>query len=243
MSTYRQVTYLISDELKLASKDRYYELEHIVYLMDKYRAMILKQRYGDVRRDISESNFQGIPLALEDAYDYTVTNGQKLAGGEFLKSTIAIPKLLTLSGSPLATKITKLDGFSGDYSYVNRERFKSVGHNKWLRNQVYCTVGSDDFVYFKCGNSAYLEIITLPIGQTTEVINGSGVLFYSIFESPKDVYELDATVTDYLDSRYPLEDAIQPVVVDLVLKELLGALYRPKDDENNANDDLSNLQK
>jgi hypothetical protein len=38
-----------------------------------------------------------------------------------------------------------------------------------------------------------------------------------------------------------LEDALVPVIVELVVKELSGAKYQPKDNENNANDDLATL--
>lgn len=46
---------------------------------------------------------------------------------------------------------------------------------------------------------------------------------------------------DILDMTFPLENALVPTIIELVVKELLGAAYRPKDSENNANDDLSDI--
>ena len=46
---------------------------------------------------------------------------------------------------------------------------------------------------------------------------------------------------DILDKEFPLEDAIIPPLIELVVKELSGAIYKPEDSENNATDDLANL--
>lgn len=42
-----------------------------MFLLDKYRMFILKQRYGDIRKSVSQSNYQTICLDLENysAYD------------------------------------------------------------------------------------------------------------------------------------------------------------------------------
>ena len=41
--------------------------------------------------------------------------------------------------------------------------------------------------------------------------------------------------------KFPIENALVPIVVEMVVKELLGAEYRPKDSSNNADDDLSDI--
>ena len=41
--------------------------------------------------------------------------------------------------------------------------------------------------------------------------------------------------------KFPLEDAIIPPLINLVVKELSEAIYKPEDSENNAMDDLANL--
>ena len=46
---------------------------------------------------------------------------------------------------------------------------------------------------------------------------------------------------DVLDMPFHLEEALIPQVVQLVVKELSGSIYKPKDDENNSSDDLSEL--
>ena len=45
---------------------------------------------------------------------------------------------------------------------------------------------------------------------------------------------------DTLDKVFPIEEALVPPLVELVVKELTGSIYKPNDENNNAKDDLSN---
>ena len=55
---------MIADELELFSDDATYTEDHIIYLLGKYRAFLLKQRYADIKKQIPESNYQTICLDL-----------------------------------------------------------------------------------------------------------------------------------------------------------------------------------
>jgi len=91
MSTYRQIAYMVLDELKASSDDRYFEEEHVLFLMDKYRALILKQRYSDVRKGASDTNFQKINLSL---IQVPAISGEICEGGTFLRTEDKIPDIL-----------------------------------------------------------------------------------------------------------------------------------------------------
>ena len=68
-----------------------------------------------------------------------------------------------------------------------------------------------------------------------------------IFEDSQAASELqcpnenDDTVCDILDKTFPIEEALIPPMIELVVKELLGAEYRPKDESNDAKDELSEV--
>ena len=44
-----------------------------------------------------------------------------------------------------------------------------------------------------------------------------------------------------MDYTFPIEEALVPPIIELILKELVSAEYRPEDKQNNADDDLSNI--
>jgi len=224
MNTYREIVYMCLDQLKLLSDDAYYTQDHIIFLADKYRAALLKQAYTDIKKAIPDSNYQTVCLNLEKV--------ESIEGDPcsptYLRSVESIPDILPLGTSRVATP----DFYNGDITYVSYERFKYVGHNKWLKNIIYCTIGPDNKLYLRGAN---------PQMYYLEQIKYSG-----IFEEGAKAAALscggDGTAAcDPLDAEFPLEEAFIPNLIAAVVKDLLGAAYRPKDTENNANDDLSDL--
>ena len=145
MSTYNELTYQVLDELKLISDDSHFVEEHVVFLLDKYRVFLLKQRYSDIRKEIPESNYQTICLDLEHITDI---NGVPCTGANYLRSVQQIPHMMSIGSQ----KVTTLDYFQGNINYTNSERFKYVGHNKFLKNQAYATIAPDSYLYIKSDN-------------------------------------------------------------------------------------------
>ena len=58
--TYREIVYSILDLLKQSSDDSFYTEEHVLFLVSKMRAAILKQTYANIKKEIPESNYQTI---------------------------------------------------------------------------------------------------------------------------------------------------------------------------------------
>lgn len=224
--TYRELVYLILDEIKLNTDDAQFTEDHIVFLLNKYRAFILKQRYSDIKKYIPESNYQEICI---DLIQTPAISGEPCEGGTYLRSKIKIPYLIKI-GNPM---LYPIDYYQGDITYISRERMRYVGHNKYLQNIIYASIGPDGYLYFKSSNPQYLYL--------------EKVKMQGIFEDPKDAINLQCSNTeesklcDILDYNFPIEEALVPPIIELILKELVSAEYRPEDKQNNADDDLSNI--
>lgn len=225
MSTFKEIVYMCLDELQLSSDDATFTEDHIIFLANKYRALLLKKQYLDLAKLMPESNYQDVCLDLE------VVNGidGDDCSGKYLRSTAKIPDMLPV-GTPT---ITGMDFMSGEITYVSRERIKYVGHNKYLKGVMYATLGPDDKLYIKSANpqALYLE----------------KVRFSGIFENPEEAAKLSCDddsseegTCDVLDKTFPLEEALIPLMIELIVKEVSNAIYRPADEDNNANDDLTN---
>lgn len=226
MSTYRELVYAVLDELKLSADDSYFTEEHCIFLLGKYRGLLIKQQYKDIRKDIPESNFQTLCLNL---IQVPAIAGEPCEGGTYLRTKEKIPFLMSV----ISPRIYIEDYYQGDITYVSRERMKYVGYNKWLPNIIYASIGPDNHLYFKSFNPQYLYL------------EGAEVKFTGIFENPEKASEFECNKSgdncDVLDKIFPLEEALIPQVIQLVVKELSGSIYKPEDDKNNASDDLSNL--
>lgn len=224
MTTFRELVYLILDELKASSDDAYFTEEHVIFLLGKFRSLLLKQQYKDVKKEIPESNFQTLCL---DLIQVPAITGEPCEGGTYLRSKDKIPFLMNISNPRVFTE----DYYQGEITYVSRERMRYVGYNRWLPNIIYASIGPDNYMYFKSFNPQYLYL---------EKARLTG-----IFEEPERAAEFECDKSedscDILDMTFPLEEALIPQVVQLVVKELGGSIYKPEDGENNASDDLSEL--
>ena len=226
MSTYKELIYMCLDELKLYSDDASYTEEHIMFLLGKYRTFLIKQRYSDIKKQIPESNYQTICL---DLIEVPAISGEPCEGGSYLRSKEKIPFLMKI-GNP---KVYPVDYYQGEITYVSRERMRYVGYNKYLKNIIYASLGPDNYLYFKSFNPQFLYLEKVRITGIFE-----DTLAASELQCPN---ENGDTVCDVLDREFPIEDSLVPPMTELVVKELLGAEYRPKDESNDANDALASL--
>lgn len=224
--TYRQLVYMVLDELKLQSDDANFNEDHIIFLLDKYRVFLLKQRYSDIKKQIPESNFQTLCLDLEEV---PAISGEPCEGGSYLKSTVKIPNMMTISNP----KVYPIDYYQGSITYVTRDRMRYVGYNKYLSNIIYCSLGPDNYLYFKSSNPQYLYLQKVKIT--------------GIFEDASEVAEealcegSSKESCDSLDMEFPLESGLVPPIIELIVKDLSSAIYKPEDKENDAQDNLSDV--
>lgn len=224
MSTYRELVYLCNDELKLSSDDSVITQDHIIFLLSKYRALILKQQYSDVKKQIPESNYQTVCLQLVEV---PAISGESCEGGSYLRSKDKLPITMKI-GTP---RVYPVDYYQGEITYVTRDRMRYVGYNKYLQNIIYCSIAPDGYLYFKSSNPQFLYL--------------ENVRFTAIFEDPTKVSEFqcseEGVPCDILDREFPIEEGLTQGIVELVVKELKNAEYTPEDQENNANDDIADL--
>lgn len=221
MSTYKELVYLVSDELKTTSDDSHFTNDHILFLLSKYRSFVLKQRYSDIKKQIPESNYQTLCL---DLIEVPAISGEPCEGGSYLRSKVKVPTTLML-GNP---RVFPIDFYQGNITFVSRDRMRFVGHNKWMKDIIYCSIGPDNYLYFKSSNPQYLYL--------------EKVKFSAIFEDPEKVSEISCNGEDIpcelMDRVFPIEEALVPHLIELVVKELRGAEYTPSDEINNAEDNL-----
>lgn len=198
MTTYEEMVYMVLDELKARSNDFYYNENHIIFLLDKYRAFLLKQKYSDIKKQIPQSNYQ-----------IYVINAVK----EFI-----IPDILNIS-------IPKLHYNEDIYNYIFPNRFKFVGYSAYNNKSKYFTI-HDNTVLIKQGNTS------------SNIVNYK---IEAVFESPKQVYELQNK--EVLKERFPLEESLISPLLEMVVKDLTSAMFKPEDNVNNGKDDLGDLNK
>ena len=224
--TYREIVYACLDILKLTSDDSLYTEEHIIFLANKARTLLLKQRYSDIKKRIPESNYQTICLDLEK-----VQNVQDLAcQGSSLRTVQEVPYLMKI-GNP---KVYPQNYYLGEITYISRERMRYVGHNKYLQNVIYCSLAPDNHLYFKSSNPQHLYLKKVQVTGIFEDIQNASQL-----ECNND----NSQCQDILDKTFPLEEGLVHPLIEIIVKQLGPSVDLPQDQENNAQDDLANNNK
>lgn len=222
MATYREVVYMVLDKLKTNTDDKYFEEDHIVFLINEYRAFLLKQRYSDIKKQIPESNYQTVCLNLVEA---PAISGIECEGGSFLQSSEQLPHMLKF----LQPRVYPEDFYSGyEISFISRDRMRYVGKNRFLQNIIYASLGADGHLYLKGFNE---KINTLKKVKVT-----------GVFENAREAFDLNCLnndICDILDSDLPMEEALIPPLIELIYNELYGPVHTPEDEYNNSNDDKS----
>lgn len=220
MSTYREVIYLILDEIKGISDDFSFTEDHVLYLINKYRAFLLKQKYSNVKKHIPESNYQTIFLTLKEVptacCEYDIKN-------EYRKSNENIPYILNIA----VPRVYDCNYMHENISFISRDRMRFIGYNKYLKNIIYCSVYPDNYLYLKSDSEKKL----LEKVKMTAVFQDS-LAALNLTEDKEE---------ETIDNILPLEDSLIQPLVEIIVKELLGASYRPNDATNDANDDVANL--
>lgn len=216
--TYREMIYIIIDLCKMQSDDVSYNEEHIAFLLDKYRAIILKKEYAKNTNLIHTDNYQTICLEVAP---YKEIDDECIPLQ--LRSTVPVPS--TIIDTTL--KVTTRDTLSSTLSYTSPERYQYVTDNPFTKNIIHATKNYDNYIYLKSANPQFKHL---------KYIKAIGV-----FDSPMSAYELDCNNTeqcDYMDKVFPLEAGLITILQESVISALRIASGMTEDLLNNASDDL-----
>lgn len=221
--TYRELVYLCLDELKGLSDDFDFTEDHIIFLIDKYRAFLLKQRYSDIKKLIPEDNYQTICVELEH-----YSPGDECLDTKYLRSVSTVPTLMPIGNTRIYN-----DYYNGEITYISRDRMRYIGYNKFVQNIIYGSIGPDCHLYLKSYNPQFLYL---------EKVRMTGIFQDSIQAAKLRCKDTQSSFCDVLDSDFPIEAPLVPPLTELLMKELVPSVYRPDDKNNNAKDDLSDIQ-
>ena len=224
-----EIVYAILDLAKAAtSDDSFFTEDHVIFLAKKYRSFLIKKERDKEKaaQDVaSEFEQQQICLDLEKI---AAIDGEPCTGGYYLRTTKPLPKIMD-GNMPVVYPIDYYQGIN--ISFVSRDRMRYVGSNSYLKNIIYASIGPDLHLYLNSSNSQFLYLKKLRMTAVFEDFEeATGLLCDE---------EGSSVACDVLDADFPIRDYLVPPLIELVVKELTGAVYKPEDVKNNAKDDLS----
>ena len=227
----KEIVYIVLDLAKAAtSDDSFLVEEHALFLLKKYRSFLIKKEQEKEKSSTdtaSEFEYQQICLDLEKV---PAIDGSPCTGGYYLRTKQKIPKIL----EGTQPRVYPVDFYQGvNISFIPRDRMRYVGTNKYLQNMIYVSLGPDQHLYVNSSNPQFLYLCELRMSAIFEDIDEAAELLCDS--------EGDPAACDIMEGDFPIREYLVPTLIELVVKELVGANYRPKDTLNNAADDMADL--
>lgn len=223
MNTYSEMIYMVRDLLKISSDDSYITSQHILFMLEKFRAYVLKSKYEDDEASVPDTNKSEITVELE-----LVSDNLGYSGIPLLRSKEKLPSDMIFDY--ITVRTNKLTG-NPNIVYVPFSRFPYIGNNKYLKNIIYWTIDDEDYILVKSCN---------PLFEYLREFKIEGV-----FESPMKVAERECSCkgleVNYDDVDFCLEDDLVQLVVQYVMNTFQNSIYKPQDEDNNTNDDLAGI--
>ncbi len=229
MATYNQIAYDILEILKnnQISDDVDISLEHILYHVNNQRALMLRNEYNKPGRKIDQhitQDFGCLKLIEVDAAECCSVTLDCIA----LRTEKKIPPLLELHSGSALTRVGPVNKLAAPYTLVDANRVSFNKHNKYTGNDVQAIL-LNDYIYIVTDN---------PAMQTLEWINARGVI-----ANPEDVqnFRCDAHGTPCFsyDDEYPINTWMLPYAQEQILQKFGVSLQMPKDNDNNAKENVS----
>ena len=226
MATFGQIVYMVLDLLKEHADDAYYTEEHIIFLAGKMRALLLERKYKNTNRmayvPLSDENIQEICLDIEPAEMLPAG-----CSGLWLRSKQKVPSGLSVF-MPRLTVVSDMI-FTG-VTMIPASRMPYVGYNKWLKNIIYAARSVDGHIYLTGANPQFVHL--------------QEARYTGVFADPDEAAKFsciedgEKKECDILQKKFPLEEALVPSCIELVVQELIGSRYAPEDKNNDAKDGL-----
>lgn len=226
----KELVYFILDSVKLISDDSIITEDHVLFLAKKYRSLLIRKEQEKERSttdEASEFEYQQICLNLERV---PAMDGEPCTGGYYLRTRERIPKVLD-GNQP---RVYPMDFYQGiNVVYVPRDRMRYIGTNRFLQNIIYVSLGPDQHLYLNSSNPQFLYLKRLRmLGIFEDFDEASSLLCDGDGE--------DASC-DVLEMRFPIREYLIPTLIELCVKDITGAAYKPSDSQNNAHDDLADI--
>jgi len=221
--TLNEIIYIIKEAIKANSDDLSFDYpgELIAAKIGNIRALLVKQRYQDGRKEIPDVFYQKICLTLA-----LVNRNSTVCIGSILKSTDVLPELLTVANRKAVNIIQQGNDIPLKLNYIQLNRLYYTGFNSLVKNQLYVAIDKGNYLYLK-GDNKFFKLIT--------ALEVYGVLLDPVEAENYTCAEITAPCDIYTEP-YPAPEDMIAEIVQIVLKEMLPTINIPEDQENNADE-------
>lgn len=229
MASYAEIGFDILELLKnnQISDDTDISLEHILYHVGNQRALLLRNEYNKSGRKLDShliSDLGCFKIIEVDAAECCSVTSDCIV----LRTEKQLPSFLELHSGVALTRVGPVNKMVKPFTLIDQARVPYIGANKYTANDVY-VLRMNDYIYLITQN---------PAMQNVEYINIQGIVSDPLVLQNYMCTENGHSCFSY-DNEYPINTWMLPYIKEQVLNQFGISLQLPKDNDNNAKDNIS----
>lgn len=220
--TYNEVVYSIRERLRQNIDDSDITDREIIFHVNNQRALFYRNQYNQRNRTVDEEIKQLLRFTMVQDTDEQCGDGTSCY---IMKSTQKLPSTLELHHKNAIFKVTSLVKTNIAFNLVSWNEFPYQGLGKYTKNEVFVTVGPDNYLYLRSG-SKLVQFIT-------------SILVTAILENPLDIKNFnlcpdDSPCQDLDTFIYPIKAYAFAYIIEQVVSMFINKLQTPEDEENDS---------
>jgi hypothetical protein len=220
--TQNELVYSIREAIRQDVDDSDIDNREILFEINIQRALYYTNEFNKNNRSFDEDVTQAICMKLEVADKSDC--GCQLSGCTVMRTVKPLPPTLKLHTSNAIVRVTGIDAFSKNMSFVPFSRILYVGDGKFDQDHVYVTQHANGHLYLKSSNNL------VKLMEYIYVV--------AVFENPLDAADFTDCNTEAscysADSQYPMKANVLAYIKDLIVNRFTRKLSVPEDKANNA---------
>jgi len=239
MATKRELIFTVMEGLKIQTDDTDVSQELISSMIDSARATTIKQMYGNKDWNLPIELRQEVCLGLAPA---NAVDGQRCLG-TILRSTKKLPKGISIKGGDGSLlRVKRYDRQATQINIVPVERLPMIGHNTFTANMVYAAIDVNRYLYLVSANKKHMFMEAVKVDGVYESPELASDMRCIDYNTGSTSLTESVVICEPWDEEYPLELAMQDIVVGQVLKQLSVRLSLPEDNTNDGEDNREQRQ-
>jgi len=201
--------------------------DQVLYQWNNQRALWLRNEFNKPGRTIDpflEQDLGCLKLTEADAADCCEIQ----TGCTVLRTELKIPKTIELHSGPAITRVGPVHKLTVPFTFDNYQKVIYTANGKYTGKKGVFTFLLNDYMYLVSKD---------PKAQLLDYINVRGV-----FANPTDLSAFaceDGSACFSYDDEYPINNWMIPYIKEQVLQQFGMSLQIPKDDANDAKEDLA----
>lgn len=231
MHSLRTLHSQIDEELNINNSDSVFDTLYYTDIINEQRSLLIRNEYNK-KRKIDSDVEQSFCIDVEFVESHNCLCENIPSDCKILRTVSKIPTTIELHHKNTITSVGPIFINKKRFNLIDYNRVPYIGNGRTTKNSIYAFL-YDQYIYIISKNPNLINLL-------------KKILIKGIFEDPTSLSEFLNCNTNQAcwspDDKYPMKLWMWVYMKDGIIQRLLRKKQIPQDDNNNANDDLTDIK-